>query len=62
MTEEGWMDVGMGEDMMRGPKIGSEPQRRRQADAESGHVDMGRGMQSVGQTGRLGLTYRHYYA
>ena len=55
------MDVGMGEDMMRGPKIGSEPQRRRQADAESGHVDMGRGMQSVGQTGRLGLTYIAYY-
>ena len=53
MTEEGWMDVGMGEDKMRGPKIGSEPQRRRQADTESGPVDMGGGMQSVGQTGRL---------
>ena len=56
MTEEGWMEVGMGKDMMRGPKISIEPQRRQQADAESGHVDAGGGMQSVGQTGRLGLT------
>ena len=37
------MIMGKGEDMMRGPKISSELQRRWLADVEDGHVNMGGG-------------------